>query len=232
MSFCKPSTCNFTYPILETECLGNSLSAINYNFRAVDSELCTTETEILNNWNPAYTYYTELSAKITSMLTTVATYSACWQNTYSTVGQMSAFWLTPISVMYPFPIAIGANTNSTTITTWVNGNFPAKSGNCFNYIVGQEIYVYVPEYTSVRRTKTETSSRATYTETVIASVPPEYYKWFYAVGNYDFNVVNFTCPGYSVTMTANLDDTYIEKFVGLRLTLGSDFVWGNAVTLF
>lgn len=227
MSLCKASNCNFVFPILETECLGNSLSAINYNFRALDVETCNTETLINTTWNSIFVDYATLSAKLTAMLNIVVSNSACWQTTYTTVSELSSFWLKPITLVYPFPFTDSISIS--TIQTWLNANFPAKSGNCFNFIVGQEIYIHCPEYLTIQRTFTGSAQTAAR----IIDVPYSYTCDCIGRGSASYFAHKvLTVPGSSAPVTSNLSDMYINKIYGFKFVLDSSFSWSNGVLLF
>lgn len=122
----------------------SSLSTINLNFSNLDTEICNLSFSADNFWNQMYTDYVANSGKWESMFTTVQTYSGCWQSTYTTVLETSAAWLTPLSVVYPFPIS---SLNRPSILTWVENNFPVKTGDCVNYLNGQILNVFALEYT-------------------------------------------------------------------------------------
>jgi hypothetical protein len=255
MNLCKPSTCNFTYPILETECIGSSLSSINYNFAALDTELCTAE-QFVTRFTSVYTHYTSLSSKIDQMLSLVSTNSSCWQNTYSTVSQLSAFWLTPITLIYPYKIASGGTTLAL-MQNWLNANFPPRTGNCFNFIVGQEIYILTPEFVSAQKTRTETvTDTETQTGAGTSGTPGGTFNTLCTWDNICTCIgqgttitshskpISYTCRGQAATdgataiavatatATANVTDEYLEKFVGAKFVLQSDFTWGSGVLIF
>lgn len=222
-SLCKNSNCDFVYPIADTECAGNSLSSINFNFNALNNELCNIETQIMNSWNPAFTVFSENSAGWLNMLSVAQANSACWNSTQNIVSEMSAFWLKPISIVYPFPFP--TTTDSSVILAWVNANFPIGAGNCYNYIVGQELFIYSPEYTSINRTASQS-----------AGVGNKVVEFNYSCdcigrGTYsgsEATVVN--CGEY--TLTVNVPDNFLGKFIGLRYVVDPTFQWTGGSVIF
>lgn len=157
--------CSYVIPIDERSSIGNAISSINLNFRNLDIATCNLETSANDYYNVMYSTFANLSASFSSLVETVQTKSACWQDSYTQVNELSSFWLKPISIIYPFPFE-GTEENTTeTITAWLNENFPTKTGSCFNFILGQELYVFSSRYQDVNRIL-ESSSTATVTPTV------------------------------------------------------------------
>lgn len=220
---CKSQTCDYTFPINDTECAGNSLSSINYNFAALDDAMCSFENKNQSDWIPAFTTFSENSALWLQALTIVNTNSSCWNTTYNTVIEFSGFWLKPISIIYPYPFP--DSTNIATIELWVNENLPVKNGNCFNFIVGQELYVHSAEYGSINRVVSDTKGAG------YQVVEFSYYCDCIGRGSYngyDSRVIN--CGVFN--FTANVPDTYINKFVGVKFVVDSTFQWVNGTRIF
>jgi hypothetical protein len=142
--------CDIVVPIDEYASIGDSISAMNLNFRNLDITSCNLLASAADLWSPAYLTLNTLSGDWLSMLTTIETYSSCWNTTYDTVKSLSAFWLKPISMIYPYPFEEDV-LDEITVESWVNETFPVKVGDCFNFIVGQEIYIFTPEYTDINR---------------------------------------------------------------------------------
>jgi len=220
---CKQSNCDFTIPILSRESLGDSLSSINYNFESIDNELCRVANKTNSEWIPAYSVFSSLSGEWFDAINILGSLSSCWNTTTNTVNELSGFWLKPITIIYPYPFP--ENTDINTIQLWLNENFPVKNGNCFNFIVGQELYVHSPEYTTINRIVSNTGG----------------------TGN---KVVNFTytcdCIGrgsYTGVASKTIDcglfdiqniipDAYINKFVGVKFIVDSNFQWTNGTKIF
>lgn len=222
VELCKDSNCNFVYPILQGDSIGNSLSTINLNFRQLDINMCNIEEEINSSFNVAINAFSSLSGRWNSASTTLATNSACWDSTYTTVNTMSGFWLTPITLVYPFPFS--ASTDIEVIRLWLNDNFSAKNGTCFNYIVGQELYIFSPEYYFINRTAV--ANNAVGIKTV---------KWTATTSCISRKITikgesKVDCG--SVNSTLVLEDQFINKFVGVKYTLDTNFEWSNGIKLF
>jgi hypothetical protein len=143
--------CDIVVPIDEYASIGDSISAMNLNFRNLDITSCNLLASAADLWSPAYLTLNTLSGDWLSMLTTIETYSSCWNTTYDTVKSLSAFWLKPISMIYPYPFEEDVLNPETTVEAWVNETFPVRTNDCFNFIVGQEMYIFTPEYTEINR---------------------------------------------------------------------------------
>ena len=221
---CKAETCNFVYPIKESECVGDSLAPINFNFTTLASKACETQTHITTAWNPVYSIFSQLSSDLVQTLSLVEQNSACWTQTYTTVSQFSAFWLKPITLIYPFVFAIGA-TDGAQVGRWLNTVFSAKNNSCFNYIVGQEIYIYSAEYYSTISSQSETANasfdggvrtvRFDYQCTCISD----------AFNFTEYRTVDCGTQTQSQTLTVSIPDTYTTYIRGLKYILSSSFEW-------
>jgi hypothetical protein len=185
--------------------------------------MCNVENNINNQWGPAYTVFSQNSGAWIDAFSIMNANSACWIDTYNNVSTLSGFWLKPITLVYPYPFS--GSTNISTVQTWLNENFPIKSGNCYNFIVGQELYIQSPEYTSINRVVQGNQQAGnqfaffTYTCDCIGR------------GSYTGNastVVN--CGGVTINLT--VPDQFINKFVGLKFTVGPDFQWDSGVKIF
>lgn len=118
----------------------NSLSTINLNFSALDVSVCNLEYSANNFWNPLYNDFNSGSAKWESIYDTVNQNSGCWESTNHTVRTLSGGWTSPLTIVYPYPLA---SINISTLTTFINVNFPIRTGSCLNYFVGQELLIFV-----------------------------------------------------------------------------------------
>lgn len=222
-SICKNQTCDYTFPILDTECAGNSLSSINYNFTSLDEALCSFENRTVSNWNPAFTVFSQNSATWLSVLSIMGSNSACWNLTYNTVSELSGFWLKPISIIYPFPFS--SSTDISAIQAWLNENFPVRNGNCYNFIVGQELYVNSAEYGSINRLVSD--NKGIGKKVVYFSYGCD------CIGRGSYrNTAAQTVDCGTFTFTASIPDTYINKFVGIKYTVNASLQWANGTRIY
>lgn len=159
--------CDIVIPIDEQSSIGDSISALNLNFRNIDITLCNLTTSATELWIPAYETLNSLSSNWLDMMNIVETYSSCWNESYNIVTSLSSFWLKPISMVYPYPFEEDALSIENTVETWVNETFPVQVGNCFNFIVGQELYIFTPEYAEINRYVTADSALLELDEPVV-----------------------------------------------------------------
>lgn len=221
---CKPdSSCSFVYPILEGEDIGGSLSSINYNFRQLDIQLCNYEYDVTNKWLPAYTYFSGTSSTLLDALTLFQSNSACWTETTSVVNELSSFWLKPITMVYPYPFT--GNTDISTIKAWLNENFPVQGGGCFNYIVGQQLYIFSPEYYSIDRKVSD--SKGIGKQTV----------------SFTYTCTCISKPTIRRTITKDVDcgtfnlelsvpDQFINTFTGIKFEVTPALEWDNGTKIY
>lgn len=221
---CKPdASCSFVYPILEGENMGDSLSSINYNFRQLDIQMCNYESDILNKWGPTYTYFVENSANIISALSTFESNSACWADATTVVNELSSSFLKPITLVYPYPFT--GNTDIATIRAWLNENFPVTGGGCLNYVVGQQLYIFSPEYYSINRNVTDSKGvgkqtvEFTYTCSCIGK--PTIKKTI---------TKDVDCGTLSVDL--NIPDQFINHFLGVKFEVTNAMEWDNGTKIF
>jgi hypothetical protein len=139
----KQTDNQIVFPILNTESIGDSLSSINYNFNALDVYTCNFEYSANNIWN---NIFNEFKAN-----------SGCWNQTYTTVSNLSSAWLKPISLIYPFPFESSTNIISE-VSNWINETLPVFSGTCYNFIVGQELYIFTPLYQYINQILSQTKT--------------------------------------------------------------------------
>jgi hypothetical protein len=152
--------CQITIPIDDRSNIGHSLSAISLNFNNLDTTLCNITQSADNLWTPSSEEFLNFFPKWSEMLTVIENNSACWNETYNTVNTLSSFWLKPITLIYPYPFEKNAINTSDTVESWLNENFPTRVGECFNFIIGQELYVFTPMYTEINRFLTATQAVA------------------------------------------------------------------------
>lgn len=235
MSLCKSDDCDYVYPIRANECIGDSLTAINYNFASLDNAVCEFSHQINTNWNPVLTVFGDLSAKMTEILTIVENNSACWVSTYSTVNTMSSYWLSPLTIIYPYTLAPGDDVDLTALQQWVNTYFPAKAGLCFNFIVGQELILNVGKSAAVTRYYNQQVDYPSYSYRIPLDIKPfnSIYVRNVAPNGWVGDVyVTAFCGGGGTTISVATDDRYLDKFTGIKFTLLSDFTWGNATIIY
>jgi hypothetical protein len=225
---CKmDETCQHVIPIAYGESIGNSLSSIVYNFRSLDIQTCNLEFSARTLWNSAYNTFSQLSANWAGAEQTVATLSSCWQDTYTTVSQSSAFWLKPITIVYPFPFeADNTEQMSSNIAAWVNENFPVRNGVCFNFIVGQELYIFTPQYSEINRFLSKTVNQG------IKTVGVTCYCSCIKRGTYSYvNYGNVDCG--SITATIDVPDKYLNRFAGFKYVIDPiSLIWQQESILF
>jgi hypothetical protein len=225
---CKmDDTCQHVVPIVHGESIGNSLSSIVYNFRSLDIQTCNLEYSARTMWNAAHTMLSELSSTWIDSMDTMGSYSACWQDTYTTVSELSAFWLKPITLLYPFPFS-SESTGSIilTITDWLNDNFPVVNGSCYNFIVGQEMYVFTPYFQEINRVLSKTVNQGIKTVGVVCSCS------CIKRGTYSYIKYGSIDCG-SITATIDVPDKYIERFAGLKFEINpSTLQWVHSELLF
>lgn len=205
------------FPIESYENIGDSLSSINYNFNALDIYTCNFEFSATNYWNSVYTLVNANSASWVDAINTFRETSACFQETYTIVSALSSLWLKPISLIYPYVFPIGGSTENiiSTVTTWVNTNLPVLVGTCVNFIRGQELYVFSPQYNNINRTISKTQNQGIRTVTVGATCSCiKKGKWtVYGTGVVDCG---------SSSLNATLIDQFIDHFVGLKFRINED----------
>jgi hypothetical protein len=221
---CKSETCDFVFPIKETECIGDSLIPINFNFISLGVKACETQTHIATAWNPVYNVFSQLSSDLLQTLSLVEQNSACWTQTYTTVSQFSSFWLKPITLIYPFVFAVG-QTDIAQITRWLNENFSAKNNSCFNYIVGQELFIHSAEYHNIIRTQSETAVASF--NGGVRSVRFDYNCFCISTYTSHTEYKNVDC-GSQVqyqTLTVSIPDNYTSFIRGLKYVLTNAFEW-------
>jgi len=222
-NICKESDCSLTVPINYKSSIGDSLSAISFNFRTLDINLCNLENSVNQKLNPIYTIFSEFSSKWNDSVSILESNSSCWIDTYSTVSEMSGFWLKPITIVYPYPFT--GDSDITTIQDWLNEYLPPRSGNCVNYIVGQELYVHSPEYLSINRTIDNSTN--------VGSRTVQFTYTCDCIGRGKFTGrKNQTVDCGSIAIKLNVEDQYINKFVGIKYTVNSNLEWSSGVKIF
>lgn len=220
---CKQSDCNFIIPILAQEAIGDSLFALNYNLATIDNELCRVSDIVNFDWTPAYNVFASNSGQWIDAINIMNNLSSCWNTTTNTVNELSGFWLKPITIIYPFPFP--SNTDINLIQNWLNNTLPVKNGNCFNYIIGQELYVHSPEYANINRTVTSSGGNGNRVVSFTYSCD--------CIGRgvkRGSSSQTVDCGSYSVVNI--VPDSFIKGFVGIKYTVDSTFQWSNGIKIF
>ena len=210
---CKITNNQIVFPIKDYESVGDSLSSINYNFNALDIYTCNFEYSASSLWNSIYNQFSENSANWVSTMNLVKTNSGCWTDTYNSVRTLSSVWLKPISLIYPYAAQFNINgsTNDliSVVTNWINETLPVFSGTCFNFIVGQELYIFTPLYSEMNRVLSQSKI------TGKKSVKVRYSCSCIGKGT-QVGFVNGTVDCGAQTLDAQLPDRYVSEFVGLK----------------
>lgn len=97
--------------------LGDTLSAINYNFTCLDIQTCNLNYYASNRWNVIPD-----SLNWTLAFTETLGMSSNWEAMKNLVFSNSAYWNTPHTIVYPTPFAEG-QVSKDQIETWLNSNF-------------------------------------------------------------------------------------------------------------
>jgi hypothetical protein len=140
------NSCSLVYLIDEDLCLGNSYDIINTNFDTISSAQDNLTT-YANIWLGLYTTFSNNSSRWLNALYNITTLSAQWESAYATKEAYKKYWDVPLYIVYPDLIHFTSYwTNqtayATTLTTWVNANFPSDK-----YIMNQVIELCINIYT-------------------------------------------------------------------------------------
>ena len=223
---CKVSDNQIVYPINDIENIGDSLSSINYNFNALDVYTCNFEFSANNIWNSIYSVFNTNSAHWVDSINTFESNSACWQETYTTVKNLSSIWLKPISLIYPYPFSIEGSEEQiiNEITVWINESLPVTSEVCVNFIVGQELFVFTPQYSQIN--KIFSQEKTTGVKTVqVAFNTNVIGRSYTAIKN-----VNVDCG--SQRLDISISDQFISSFTALKFIVnpvGNAWIYDSAL---
>lgn len=211
---CKVSDNQIVFPIGDYESIGDSLSSINYNFNALDVYTCNFEFSASNLWNTVYTMFNTNSASWVSVMNTVKSNSACWDNTFVTVKSLSAVWMKPISLVFPYVFSSEGDSNSiiSEVTRWVNEALPIVSGACYNFIVGQELFIFTPQYKQINRILSQTKT------TGVKTVKVKYAVNCIGAGTKSgYKNASIDCG--SQRLDIAVPDQFVDSFVGLKFVV-------------
>jgi len=208
---CKLSDNQIVFPIKDYESVGDSLSSINYNFNALDIYTCNFEYSAANLWNSIYNQFSVNSANWLNAMNTVKANSGCWTDTYNSVKTLSSVWMKPVSLIYPYTFGIDGDSSDviSDVTNWVNQTLPVFSGTCYNFIVGQELYIFTPMYEQINRILSQTKVTGVKTVRVRYSVSciGRGRKSGFVKGSVDCG---------AQTLDVQVPDGYVKEFVGLK----------------
>lgn len=203
--------------------------------------LCHPSTIIFEHWKytlvilsivqiisgTLYMSFAQNSATWQSVINTVQTNSSCWQETYNTVRSLSAYWLKPISLIYPYPFNIDGSEDFiiNVVTAWVNETLPVASTNCTNFIIGQELFIFTPQYSQVNKVFSKEEDLGTKTIQV----------------EYTANCIGLGTRGGVKTVNVNIGtqridlsvaDQFISQFAGLKFVVnpqGTAWIYDSAL---
>jgi len=181
------------------------------------------EDDLENNFRPVQLSFDENSEKWKSAIDTFSELSSCLIESASKVQEMSSFWLKPITMVYPFPFS--PNTNISTIKAWLDENFPVQGGECFNYITGQQLYIFSPEYFTINRKIT--GNKGVGKQSVVFK-----YTCF-CIGRAEYsNQISKTVDCGEVNLELNVPDQYINKFVGVKFEVLPNLQWSTGEVIY
>lgn len=213
---CKITDNQLVYPVMDYENIGDSLSSINYNFRVLDIYTCNFEYSATNIWNNIYTQFQNNSSGWVNASNVVKSNSSCWTNTYNTVRSLSSSWLKPISLIYPFPFDLEGSETSviSDVSEWVNSTLPVYNGNCYNFVEGQELYIFTPMYSQINRVYSETQTIGEKTVQVYC------YCGCIGRGSYSYPAVGTVDCG-NTRFDVNIPDRVLQEFSGIKFVVDS-----------
>ncbi len=224
---CKVSDNQIVFPITDVENIGDSLSSINYNFNLLDIHTCNYEFSAASYYNNVYNMFNANSAEWVDSMTTFRLNSGCWQETYNVVSNLSAVWLKPISLIYPYPFSVeGTEENIINdITVWVNDALPVASEICLNFIVGQELFIFTPQYSQINKIFSQEKNLG------IKSVQVGYTVNCIGFGNRGgVKTVNVDCGNQRLDIA--ISDQFISIFTALKFVVnpaGTAWIYDSAL---
>lgn len=134
--------------IPDTDSIGDSLSALNMNFSALDAALQELQDKTVKF---TYLYENYLNSKFDNLLkaaTDIDNKSALWSQAAAIVAANKLKWIRPLSLMYPCiiddPSFRATPEIRDEVTTWINTQFPISNiDSSVNYVEGQKAYVAI-----------------------------------------------------------------------------------------
>jgi hypothetical protein len=157
----------------------------------------------------------------------VQTNSSCWQETYNTVKTLSAYWLKPVSLIYPYPFNIDGSEEDiiNVVSVWINETIPVATTSCRNFVVGQQLFVFTPQYSQVNKIFSQEANLGTKTIEV----------------EYTVNCIGRGTRGGVKTVNVDLGnqridisaaDQFISNFAGLKFVVnpqGTSWIYDSAL---
>jgi hypothetical protein len=132
--------------------IGDSLSAVNQNYNALDQLVSNIQFSAINYWIPMANYYEERKDFWKQQAKDVAKNIDNWRVGSTVFETNSSRWITPMVAWYPCLLEYEAiqKTPSLPIESfknWLNSNYPVlASKNIPNYLDGQRCIVYAISY--------------------------------------------------------------------------------------
>lgn len=116
-------------PLLSSETIGDSLSAVNNNYYNLDVWTNSIITSAVMMWEPLIDYYNFYKSDWNQIVTLTRNNSAKWISMVTTVEANSAKWIEPITIFYPnfFPDPFTSE-NVVTVTEFLKNAFPIYPG--------------------------------------------------------------------------------------------------------
>lgn len=224
---CKVTDNQIVFPILDAENIGDSLSSINFNFNALDVYTCNFEFSASNYWDSVYNNINSNSATWIDSINTFKSNSGCWQETYTVVKNLSSIWLKPISLIYPYPFSVEGSEEDiiNEVTAWLNESLPVTSEVCINFITGQELFIYTPQYSQINKIFSQEKNLGIKTVQVAYSVN------CIGAGNQGgIKNVNVDCGNQRLDIS--ISDQFVSIFTGLKFVVndaGTAWVYDSAL---
>jgi hypothetical protein len=146
---------NYTfYNILSTETIGDSLSSININYANLDDWTNNIQFSANNYWLPLVNFFENVAINWSNNILNVTNNKSNWDSNVSIVNSNSSKWISPLVLMYPYPLTSSSYQNNVNdLTNWVNNNYSCFSDNGVTYIDGQKSYVYALSSTTTNYQK-------------------------------------------------------------------------------
>lgn len=212
--------CSFIVPLASSWCVEDSIDTLNSNFSALDAETCNLTFSAIK-MDPMVTWFESNSSLLLDMMTFVNDMSAKIEGAATTVNTLSSFWLTPITIIYK---NILDAFSMETVRSWVNANFPQKTGNCVNYLNGQKMYVYSLKYAHLDRGGVINVTTPAYTYPFVSVTKPIGPKLIIK------KTIMVTVPEKTTSTTTVCKDQYVGEIAGYELCM-ADGTWIYVRTL-
>ena len=156
----------YTIVLDRCEYLGDELENINFNFLTLDARIANLEN-FARSLNGVYTYVNESSAGNNSLFETVTAHFEEWEDAYSIVQTNSAFWVQPITLIFPRPFAETPNLEER-LTAFLTQGFSPE-----NYAVGSYAIIQWLQWNQEVDSDTDQPSNQLAISQTIKAVPGE-----------------------------------------------------------